>query len=140
MFNIFDCCCSSQRYVVYVTGSVENKKIFYEKVFNKKLKDLSFSETLVTYNCTNLILLTINNEKDVKDVHEMHMKMANGIIILEDRDEEMTATKPTLFVKMNGRSRIEKEKNLIVCSVENDKFDESRRGVKKLTNMIKSQD
>ncbi|ELA41727.1 uncharacterized protein VICG_01231 [Vittaforma corneae ATCC 50505] len=137
MSNPLNCCCPNQKYTIYITGSMEDKRIFCEKVFNIKLRDISFSENLVHFNGTSLILLVIANEGDLRDVHQMHMKMANAVILLRDRDENVETDKKTLFVRMNGKSQLESENNLIVRSVIKGSYEDARDGVKELTKLIK---
>lgn len=116
---------------------MEDKKIFCEKVFNIKLRDISFSENLVHFNGASLILLVIANEEDLKDVHQMHMKMANAVIMLRDRDENLESDKKVLFVRMNGKSQLESENNLIVRSVIKGSYEDVKEGVRELTKLIK---
>ncbi|KAM0680541.1 hypothetical protein GINT2_001229 [Glugoides intestinalis] len=136
MVNI-SCCCSKKKYVIYITGSLEHKRRFCEAVFNIKLKDISFSENMVTFNGTNLILLVIANEENLEDVHKMHMKMANAVIALSTTNKLPNTEKKTLFVKMNGHSNLEGDNNVIVRSVENESFSEVKKGVKELIKLLK---
>lgn len=137
MVNISCCCCSKKKYVIYITGSLEHKRRFCEAVFNLKLKDISFSENMVTFNGTNLILLVIANEENLEDVHKMHMKMANAVIALSNNDKLPETGKKTLFVKMNGHSHLESDNNLIIRSVDNEEFNEAKKGVKELIKLLK---
>lgn len=116
---------------------MESKKTFCSNVFGIRLKDISFSETLVRFNGTSLILLVMSSEEELTDVHEMHMRMANGIIMLRNSDEIPRTDKKTLFVRMNGSTQLESDGNLVVRSVVNGSYEEAKDGVKKLTALIK---
>lgn len=133
----FDCCCPSRKYTLYITGSMEDKKAFCQNIFGLKLKDISFSENLVRFNGVSLILLVISSEEELKDVHQMHMRMANGIVMLRRSDEAPRGEKKVLFVRMNGRTQLESENNTIVCSVVDGAYSEAKKAMKEFTGLIK---
>jgi hypothetical protein len=132
-----NCCCPTQKYTVYVSGSFNDKKLFYQKVFKTEIKDISFSEHFVRFNGTSLILLMISNEENLGDVHKMHMERSNAIIMLRNSDEGIDRNKNTLFIRMNGKSHLESENNVIIRSVINGSFEDAKDGVKALTRLIK---
>lgn len=137
MMSIFDCCCGGQKYIVFLTGSKEDKVVFCEKMFSIKLKDISFSEYEFRFGGTNIILQVLENDEELKEVHDMHIKMANGVIYLKRKDEPVRTGKNAFVVFLNGRSKQESEGNIIVSSVVDGSYDECRDGLKKFVKMIK---
>lgn len=132
-----DFCCSSQKFVIYVTGSNENKEQFMEKVFAIKTKDLAFTEYSIHIEGALVFIQVLKNEEELESVHNMHMNMANGVIYLKDTDEKIKTNKKALFVLMTGKSKIESERNILVSSVVNGSYEECRSGVEELVKMIK---
>lgn len=137
MMSIFDCCCGGQKYIVFLTGPKEDKAMFCEKMFGIKLKDISFSEYELRFGGANLILQVLENDQELREVHDMHMKMANGVIYLKRKDGPVHTDKSALVVFLNGRSKQESEGNVVVSSVTEDSYADCKDGLKKLVKMIK---
>lgn len=116
---------------------MKDKQAFCENVFKIRLRDTSFFEKTVSSNGLSLILYVISNEEDLKDMHQMHMKMANAIIMLRKGDENHDVDKPTLFIRLGGKSQLENDGNLVVRSLVGDSYGDARDGVKELTKLIK---
>ena len=135
--SIFDCCCNSQKFVIYVTGSNENKELFMSQVFGIKVKDLSFSEYCTAIEGSTVYIQLLKDENALDPVHDMHMNMANGVVFLREKDEKVKTNKKALFVLMNGKSRLESEGNILVSSVVNGSFNECKNGVNDLIRSIK---
>lgn len=135
--SIFNCCCQDQKFLIYINGADEDKELFLNEVFGIKLKDLSFSEYKVTIEGVIVYLQVLRNQKDMSSVHDMHLNMANGVIFLQSHDQKVNTNKKSLIVLMNGKSRMENEGNVIVSSVINGNFNESKQGVNELVKMIK---
>lgn len=138
MRSLISCCYPSQKYTIYISGSYSDKKVFCKKVFDLDLLDIAFSESMVRFNGTSLILLTIANEQEINEVHQMHIKRSNGVIFLRDTDEIVDKNCKSLFVRMNGKSQLESENNTIVRSVTLGSYEDAKDGVKSLIRLIKN--
>lgn len=137
MMSVFDCCCGGQKYIVFLTGSKRDKAEFCEKMFGIELKDISFSEYELRFGGANLILQVLENDEELKEVHDMHMKMANGVIYLRRKDEPVHTNKNALVVYLDSASKQESEGNIVVSYVVNDSYADCKDGLKKLVKMIK---
>jgi hypothetical protein len=123
--------------VIYLTGSYKNKELFMFQVFGIKIKDSSFSEYKTTVEGSTVYVQLLKDENGLDSVHDMHMNMANGIIFLKENDQKIKTNKKVLFVLMNGKSEIESDENLLVSSIVDNSFEESRKGVDDLVKLIK---
>lgn len=137
--SVFDCCCGGQKYIIFITGHKKDKDMFLEKMFGIRAKDISFSEYEVRYKCSNLIIQMLENDEDLKEVYDMHTKMANGVVFLRDNDIPVKTNKKALFVYLSGKSKQESEGNIIVSSIEDSSYADCKQGFNKLISKIKSE-
>lgn len=137
--GLFNFCCDSRNYVIFLTGKDEDKKVFLKKVFNVEYKDLNFCEYDTSIGWYNLIVQVLRKEEDIKEVYERHIKSSDAVVYLSDVDEPVTVKNHSLFVLMNGKSNQESEGRLLISSVENNNYKDCKNKLKQLIKNIKSE-
>lgn len=135
--GLFNFCCDSRSYVIFLVGNKEDKKTFLKNVFNLEAKDVNFSEYEVSIGWSPAVIQMLDNDNDeVKEVYDMHMRSCNGVIRLSNDEEPISVTKDTLLVFMNGRPIQQSEGKLLVASVENNNYKDCKNKLKSLLKNI----
>lgn len=135
------CCpptfCQGANHIIFLIGKKEHKAAFLKNVLEIDTKEKAFTEYKTKYKSTPLIVQSCEVDANLKELNELHSKMACGVVYLSEEDKPYECDNNMLFVLVNGKSRQESDERVIVASVQHDSYDDCKKGFGRLVDNLK---